>query len=338
MWHHSNAQPGKGTAANPQIAQVAVPHDVLAAFGWLSPATDIQAATPGFSGALVWKITCQEQSFALKRWPVGQPVYFDLHAIHRLMLQARCAGLTVVPLVKQMIEGGSVLIHQGFQWDACSWQPGQPDHQPDDSRLEAAMTSLSRLHALWRTAHDRRHGVCTAVTLQYRRLSQWTSDEWDLLKKKCPSTGILREAVCLLKKHREHALARLAPWLTRHVLLQPCLGDVWADHVLYVDDDCTGLIDYGGVRYDHPAQDLARLIGSYTQGHATRRQFALSRYSTLSEEMEQLSIVLDETGVLIGLSNWLRWLVLEERLFPDLAARAMNRLEQLISRLSTSAS
>lgn len=332
MWHHSKAQDGKGTAGNLQNGQVGVPDAVLAAFGWLNQCPQVLAAQPGFSGACVWKITHQDRSFALKRWPAGQPVYLELHTIHHLMQQARQSGLDVVPEVLRTIDGDSVLTHDGLFWDASSWQPGQSDPAPSECCLKSAMVALSRLHALWRTQNERRFEVCPAVILQHSRLSGWRAEELELLRMKAPPTGLFREALILFEQHRTNALQSLAPWLNRRFSLQPCLGDVWADHVLFEEGQITGLIDFGGVRYDHPAQDLARLIGSYTQGNAVRRQLALSYCSPMTDEMELLAIQLDDVGVIVGLSNWLRWLLLEQRTFVD-HSRAINRLQQLVNRL-----
>lgn len=332
MWHHSKAQAGQGTAGNLQNVQVRIPDAVQAAFGWNTQRIQVLEVQPGFSGASVWKIITQERSFALKCWPAGQPVHNDLQTIHQLMMQARQLDLHAVPEVQRTMDGNTVFTHDGVLWDASSWQPGQPDCQPGENRIRSAMVLLSRLHALWRSQNERRFEVCPAVVLQHRRLSDWTADEFELLKRKIPSVGKLRESVNLFEQYRTHAVQRLAPWLNRRFSLQPCLGDVWADHVLFEGDQVTGLIDFGGVRYDHPAQDLARLVGSYTQGDAIRRQLAFSCYAPITPEMEQLSILLDDTGTIVGLGNWLRWLILEERNFAD-QPRAITRLQQLISRL-----
>src|SRR5258708_31355678 len=75
----------------------------------------------------------------------------------------------------------------------------------------------------------------------------------------------------LFLERREQAMKQLTPWLNRKVLLHYCLGDVWSAHVLFTGDEVMGLIDYGGMPLDHPAQDLARLFGSMSQRHARIR-------------------------------------------------------------------
>ncbi len=333
MWHHSKAQTGVGTAGNPQNEGVGIPDAVLAAYGWLPAGIKIEAVQPGFSGASVWKVTTQDQAYALKRWPIGQPAYFDLPTIHRLMQQARQSGLSCIPEVQRTRHGDSVFLHDGVHWDTSTRQPGLPQTQPSEEQLKQAMNLLTTLHALWRAGNERRFDICPAVTLQHRRLMSWTVDELEQLRQQAPTTGLFREAVLLFDQYRSQTIKRLEPWLTVRVSLHPCLGDVWSEHVLFEGNQITGLIDFGGMRYDHPAQDLARLLGSYTQGDALRRQLALVQYAPATSELEPLTILLDDCGTIVGLGNWLRWLRIEKRRFDD-QARAIARLQGLLNRLT----
>jgi Ser/Thr protein kinase RdoA (MazF antagonist) len=128
---------------------------------------------------------------------------------------------------------------------------------------------------------------------------------------------------------------QLSRWTGRSVRLQPCLCDVWHDHVLFSGDIVTGLIDYGSAKIDHVAVDLARLLGSLIQDDAGERVAGLRAYSTVSAltpEVEDLVIVLDKTGTVLGAANWLMWLYQEGRVFDNRLAVA-RRLGELVERL-----
>ena len=124
--------------------------------------------------------------------------------------------------------------------------------------------------------------------------------------------------------------------------LQPCLCDLWHDHVLFTDDDVTGVVDFGSAKTDHVAVDLARLLGSFVEDDPDLRDAGLDTYDRevgLSGEDRALVDVLDRTGAIIGLMNWLRWIYQEKREFADderVGARsrgscgALNRGESLV--------
>jgi homoserine kinase type II len=119
------------------------------------------------------------------------------------------------------------------------------------------------------------------------------------------------------------------------VPLQPCLGDLWHDHVLFDGDTVTGLIDYGAARLDHVAVDLARLLGSLAGDESNLRAAGLTAYRRvrpLSPDEEALVTVLDRTGTILGAANWLLWLYREGRVFEDREGVA-RRLAALVERI-----
>ncbi len=114
--------------------------------------------------------------------------------------------------------------------------------------------------------------------------------------------------------------------------LQFCLCDIWHDHVLFEDNTVTGFVDYGGVKIDHVAVDLARLLGSMVEDRADLRTAGLEAYQRirpLSLQEEELVSVLDETGTLVGLITWLKWLYVDSKQF-DVRAAAALRLKMLV--------
>ena len=150
-----------------------------------------------------------------------------------------------------------------------------------------------------------------------------------------PAAPWADRAAQLLQIHAPKIPIKLGPWLNRPLPLQFCLCDIWNDHVLFEGDEMTGLVDFGGVKLDHVAVDLARLLGSLAEDRAELRAVGLEAYSRirpLSLEEEQLVFLLDETGVLVGLITWLKWLYVEDKQFDDLASAA-RRLQALVERV-----
>ncbi len=56
--------------------------------------------------------------------------------------------------------------------------------------------------------------------------------------------------------------ANAASAVALKVPIQPCIGDIWHDHILFLGDGVSGLVDFGGMRADTVAGDIARLLGS----------------------------------------------------------------------------
>jgi Ser/Thr protein kinase RdoA (MazF antagonist) len=130
-------------------------------------------------------------------------------------------------------------------------------------------------------------------------------------------------------------LKALGPWTDRPVPLQPCLCDIRHDHVLFEGHHLTGFVDFGGVKIDHVAVDLARLLGSLVADDEEQRSAGLRAYARLrplSGEEQARVAVLDETGTRLGAANWLKWLYREGRHFEDQAAVA-RRLAALVERI-----
>jgi Ser/Thr protein kinase RdoA (MazF antagonist) len=127
----------------------------------------------------------------------------------------------------------------------------------------------------------------------------------------------------------------LAPWILRRLPLQPCLGDIWHDHVLFSGEEVTGLVDFGSIKVDHVTIDLGRLLGSLIGDDAEARRRGIEVYTQIRPlALEDISLiqVLDETGTLLGAANWLIWLYRDRRAFENLE-QVSRRLGALVERL-----
>ena len=121
---------------------------------------------------------------------------------------------------------------------------------------------------------------------------------------------------------------------TLSVPVLPVLRDVWHDHVLFVDDQVTGLIDPSACRRDTVAADLSRLLGSLIGDDRDRWNEAIDAYERhrpLTQNERRLIPILDRSGVLLSAINWVRRRYLFD---ADCDSPAVVlRLRQLVERL-----
>lgn len=277
----------------------------------------------------------------LRAWP---PYETETRLLfrHRLMILARQSGLRFVPTVFPTFDGASIVEHAGRLWDLTEWLSGRADFhdRPSPARLEAACAALAQLHTVWRNLPNTAMG-CPAVQRRMTFLDEWRGllrSGWHplaIIAMNDPLRPIVERAWRVLPSAVERVPQRLQRWLRSQPRLQPCVGDPWHDHLLFDGDRLTGLIDYGAVKVDHVAADLSRMLGSLVGNDASGWQVGLQAYrrlAPLSADEEELAHALDETGLVLGVANWLRWLYEEKRPFGDRSAVA-RRLTELVERL-----
>jgi len=300
----------------------------------------------GFSGAALWRVKQPKVDLCLRAWPIGGVSEERLTDIHRLMRLAGDNGLTFVPKVLETSIGSSFVVQADRFWDLTTWMPGvaATPVQVTRAQVQAACTALARLHLACAAAGPG-HGPCPGIIRRLEGFREW-GDRVRLALTTPRLAGFRRSpsdpaapwadrAVDLLQIHAAKLPIKLGPWLNRPLPLQFCLCDIWNDHVLFEGDVVIGLVDFGGVKLDHVAVDLARLQGSLVEDRAELRAAALEAYSRirpLSLEEEQLVSVLDETGTLVCLMTWLKWLYVDGKQFGDRASAA-RRLQALVERV-----
>jgi homoserine kinase type II len=261
--------------------------------------------------------------------------------IDSLMKLARNKGLQFVPeLFTSAKNGESCMIHSDRLWELTTWMPGSAANPAQVSReqVESAFAALALLHGAW--AHlSAGRAPCPGVLRRIQACREWeklVQSGWRVpIDCADPALPWAERAFKLLEIHSNKIPRKLESWLDRPISLQPCLCDIWCDHVLFEGNMVTGVVDYGGVKTDHVAVDLARLLGSLVEDRAELRAAGLRAYSRLrpiSLEEEELVTVLDVTGTLVGLITWLKWLYLEGKQFDDRAAAA-KRLQALVERI-----
>jgi Ser/Thr protein kinase RdoA (MazF antagonist) len=287
----------------------------------------------GFSGAQLWRLETVAGAFGLR---AGAPTETRIHLEQRhvLMARARAAGLQFVPVVVPATNGTTVVESAQRCWEMMEWMSGTADFHdaPTLARLRAAASALAQVHRAWQ-------GIAAAAGPPPAITRRLDAARVEPSYRSALSHHPLLDPLC---ERLSRALARWLPEVPRllrewdgfHCPLQPCLRDVWHDHLLFECDVLTGLVDYAGAGIDGVATDLARMLGSLIGDDDTRWREALEAYRVhrpLSAEEERLARVLDRTGVIAGLCNWLRWL--DQRSAVTFSAAAVRRLEELLRRV-----
>jgi homoserine kinase type II len=298
----------------------------------------------GFSGACVWR--GEDESgrpvLALKAWPSDGMTVERLTRIHGWM--ARAEHLPFVPVVLSTRQPSTVVFEMDRVWDLTRWMPGTADYHahPTPARLANACAALARLHRAW-APPTQAFAPCPGVARRLRILGEWRSR---LVGPAVPAEVCLagtagptrcpdleppfRNAVAAVGQLAEPAERALRPWADRPVPVQPCLCDVWHDHVLFTGDTVTGVIDYGAMKDDHIAVDLARLLGDLVEDDAITFSAGLQSYQAAGGRLEmsaEFVRLLDRTGVVCGLITWLLRLAKPQAVpSPRAVVARLNRL------------
>ena len=289
----------------------------------------------GFSGAAIWRVAGDVHDWCLKALQVNADLGRHGQVAALLRWTRHDRHLDYVPRPRFVSEIA------GRVWEMVEWMPGTADFHanPSDERLRAACVALARLHRAWEQYPGRRTDTwpCPGVV---RRLQvahdflKLVAGGWRSALAADPIAPWAERAWAIVRRGVPAAIQELEPWCRASVPVHSCICDVWHDHVLFIGDRVTGLIDYGGVKLDNVAADLARLLGSLVGNDTRAFARGLAAYEQirpLSADERNLVPVLDRTGVVLGIANWLRWLYFDGRVYEDRVA-VTRRLAALVTR------
>lgn len=231
----------------------------------------------GMSGAQFWRIVLPTKTLILRRWPEEHPSPSQLRFIHAVLQHASSRGCDFLPLPLTTRTGQTFIEEVGHLWELAPWMPGTADYAtaPTPEKVAAAMHALATFHnatASFSVGHQTEstplpppsavHRHLTRLhNLSPRRLAEVAhairDDIWpDLAPLAHQFLGALPSAI-------PRAISQLDPLANVALPLQPCLRDIWHDHVLFIGDELTGLVDFGAIAIDTPATDIARLVISF---------------------------------------------------------------------------
>jgi homoserine kinase type II len=313
---------------------------VLGRYGMFDAALEPLGNAGGFSGAQIWRVRLGLHDFALKRWSGKSPERHEW--IVRLMCAAREACLAFVPKPIPTASGALHVEYLGELWDLTEWMLGIANYhaKPTAIRLRAACTTLARLHRVWeRFAADLQQcpGVLRRIVIVRNSLDATVGPPGRTIGTPTftwPLAPCLREAERLVDWFLPRIEGALRPWQFAPMAVQPCLCDIWHDHVLFTGDEVTGLIDYGAMKLDNVAVDLARLLGSLVGNDDELYELGLDAYASvrpLTVTERGLVRVIDRTSLILGLANWCRRLIYTQEEFDDRTAVG-RRIEELVRR------
>ncbi len=304
----------------------------------------------GYSGAQFWRLTTRIGVFCLRQWPAEHPNPERLDFIHSVLQHASQHGFPALPTPLRATDGGTYVRWKGRLWELALWLPGEADvgDAPTAGRLNAAMTALAAFH---RAVADfplppPGRGVSPGIQERHERLrrllgvglkelaSVVTPSRWPELASRAT------RYFGLFPKAAPRVLAVLDGVADLSVAITPCIRDIGRDHVLFEGERVVGLIDFGAMRPDNVATDIARLLGGLAadDGEAWRR--GIAAYETtraLSDKEASLIRVFDQSAVLLGPLSWFEWVFRDHRDFESRDA-ILARVDEMLLRLAHLAS
>ena len=296
----------------------------------------------GFSGARFWRLSAARSDFCLRRWPEKHPTTERLAWIHCVLEHVASHGIHILPVPVRSTEGASFVEHERHLWELSPWMPGKADYfeQPSPEKLCAALGALAEFHrasASLETVVD----VVPAVSTRCKRLDALMAGGFHQIERGIHPHGwpelatraarIIESATTLTPSMRRE----LETYRECRLRLQPVIRDIWHDHVLFVGNRVSGLVDFGAMQLDSIATDIARLVGSMAGDDHEARQAAIAAYesiSPLSDDEAALVNLLDRTGTVIGAVNWLDWIYCQGRQFDE-RPTIIARLDTMLTRI-----
>ncbi|MEX0978639.1 MAG: phosphotransferase [Pirellulales bacterium] len=298
-----------------------------------------------FSGAVLWRVTAPRGPLCLRQWPAEHPTPDRLQFIQAVLWHVDQEGFRRVPLPLETRHHHGFIRHAGHLWELTPWLAGAANYRqiPSPQKLHNAMAALAQFHEaagsfpLPETGPSGSPGIADR-TLRLQaiisgRLAQLgeaiVSDKWPELAPR--AVRIVR----LAKTTSRQVLLTLESVSQLDVALQPCIRDVWHAHVLFMGDEVNGIVDFGSMRPDNVAADVARLLGSLAGDDPQAWKRGLDAYHSvrpLSEDELSLVEAFDRSTVLLGGLQWLEWIYLEGRRF-DNRAGVLVRVDELLGRL-----
>jgi len=312
------------------------------------------ADTRGFSGAVVVRVDCPAGQFALRGWPPDGLSRKRILGLHRLLAEISRRGVSQVAVPVASSDGTRLINVQNRLWQLEGWMPGKADfhENPSEARLRAAMACLAGWHRAAATFEPRPEEAAwfssqslspsPAVSERLELIDRWTAPRREELRRRMAHSGqtefrrTAEPVLDLFTRAAPRVAEELRTVRERKFRLQPCLRDVWHDHLLFTGDEVTGLIDASACRAENVATDLARLLGSLVGDRRADWDIGLNEYQKhrlLTLDELALVFLLDRSAVLLSGMTWLDRHYLQRSEFGP-PERILDRLKTILARLA----
>jgi Ser/Thr protein kinase RdoA (MazF antagonist) len=300
----------------------------------------------GFSGAKFWRIDLSRRALCMRRWPREHPDVDRLSWMHQVLRHVHGAGVQVVP-VPYVTRAGDSFVHYGEHlWELTPWMNGMANYwqASSDRKLVSAMQTLARWHraAATMSGGHRDYGKSASMRSRAKRLHDLRHDGARQLVEAIRQNRFTVPATCageIVERFIENATADVEQTLERAALIsclrQPVIRDIWHDHVLFDGEKVSGIVDFGAMRVEAVAGDVARLLGSLAGDDLRQWRVGMQAYEeirTLSVQDRELVSAFDVSSVLLSGLQWVEWLYAEGRQFEDWKG-VLTRMEANLTRL-----
>ena len=294
----------------------------------------------GFSGAEFWKITVGQSEYCLRRWPHSKPTRSQADVIYSTLEYVRQHSDLPLAFPIQTVHGEPMCRADDAYWELSLWMPGKPiaETEINDDQLRAAARVLAEFHNTTSSLSQQQR-VSPAIEFRCAMIDRLWATQLEQLQATQDVSGVVDTGVkkMLLEQFRyqAHALRQQLELLRSVPVLQvPIFGDIWSDHVLFHNDEVSGIADFGAMKIESPCLDIARLFGSYADYSSEALRRGISYYREF-RELNDLDLGLielyDRGYVILAGIQWLIWIELEQRVFSDNEA-VRQRLHRLVRR------
>ncbi|MCC9609098.1 phosphotransferase [Blastopirellula sp. JC732] len=295
----------------------------------------------GLSGGAIWRVETDGQRYALRLWP-SETTASRLSFVHSLQRQWREANLKFIPYLFATKEGGSFTDNSFGYWELAEWMPGSSLDPSSISppQLDGVAAALAAIHHA-AARPDASSEPSPGLRQRLSMLERWQTTDLaqvqdEIERLNWPDFAARGSATLQMFPYLAPTIRdELRSMLQTPLPLHACLRDIHRDHIFLTGALVTGVIDFGAVRMESCAGDLARLCGSLFEDDRNRWDDFLTRYERhrpLSAAERRAIFVFDRSSVLLTGLQWIEWIAVERRNFPQPEA-VLGRLDISLRRL-----